>query len=218
MSKLRIEYGPPSLLRPNAYNVNVVSPENEAKIEESLKRLGFFKPVLCRELPSGELEIIGGQHRWQAAQRLGLTEIPYTNLGKIDDNRAKELGLVDNGRYGADDSIRLAELLDDLKLSASELASFMPYSETDFKSIFASSSIELDDLDIPDEETSAPVLPTAKPVQSTQVLRFKVPIEDAGWITDMIKRVMKTQKFTESDDLTNAGDALVHILNGAKGA
>jgi ParB-like chromosome segregation protein Spo0J len=209
--KLQITELSPDALRANSFNTNVVSPENEAKIDESLKRFGFFKPVLARELADGALEILGGEHRWRSAKRLGHKTVPVINLGKVDDKRAKEISLVDNGRYGNDDTLRLAELLDGLG-SPDDLATFMPYTDADFASIFSSVNIALDDLDIPDDDGSPSVLPKEKPVQTHQVMRFKVPVEDVATITDLIESTMKTQRFTEDDSLTNAGNALVHLL------
>jgi ParB-like chromosome segregation protein Spo0J len=218
MSRLKIEYGPPTRLVANDYNVNVVSPENQAKIDASVSRFGFFKPILCRELPDGRLEIIGGEHRWQAAQRLGIAEVPFINLGPLSDAKAKEIGIVDNGRYGADDTLRMAELLESIGLDADELASFMPYSESDFNAIFSSVTIELDELDLDEDEAKKPESPREKPAQTAQVLRFKVGLEDADWISKLVTRTMKTQGFKEADELTNAGDALVHLLRGIKDA
>lgn len=197
-------------LTANAYNVNVVSPENEAKIEESLRRNGFFKPVLTRELEDGTLEIIGGEHRWQAAKRLGYDTVPVINLGLITEERAKEVSLIDNGRYGHDDAYRLADLLGDLG-NTDDLAAFLPYSSRELESIFTSVSISLDDLELPDDVESVS-LPAEKPVQTHSIVRFKVPIEDVATITDLIEQTMRTQKFSEEDSLTNAGNALVHIV------
>lgn len=202
---------PPASLVPNPWNTNVVSPDNEAKLEESIRRFGMFKPVVVRELDDGSLQIIGGEHRASAAQRMGIKTIPVVNLGRIDDHRAKEISLVDNGRYGADDTLQLAELLEGLG-KVDELASFMPYSETDFASIFSSVNIALDDLDLDDAEETAPSLPKEKPIQTHVVMRFKVPVDDQSWIVDLIEKTMKCQKFTDEDSLTNAGDALVHLL------
>lgn len=201
----------PERLRHNGWNTNVVSPENEAKIDASITRLGLFKPIIVRELADGTLEILGGAHRRDAAIRLKLGEVPVTNLGRVDDKRAKEISLVDNGRYGNDDTLRLAELLDGLG-SPDDLASFMPYTDADFASIFSSVNIALDDLDIPDDDGSPAVLPKEKAVQTHQVMRFKVPVEDVGAISELIEATMKTQRFTEDDSLTNAGNALVHLL------
>jgi ParB-like chromosome segregation protein Spo0J len=189
-----------------------VSPDNEAKIEESIKRLGMFKPILVREV-DGELEILGGEHRALVAERMGIAEVPVINLGEISDQKAKEISLVDNGRYGSDDTLQLAELLEQLG-SPDDLAKFMPYSDTELASIFSSVNIALDDLDLPDLDES-PSLPKERPIQTSQVLRFKVPVEDVALITELIEKTMKVQKFTESDSLSNAGDALVYLLNKA---
>jgi ParB family transcriptional regulator, chromosome partitioning protein len=201
----------PERLKHNGWNTNVVSPDNEAKIDESIKRLGLFKPIICRELADGTLEILGGAHRRDSAIRLKMPEVPVTNLGRVDDKRAKEISLVDNGRYGNDDTLRLAELLDGLG-SPDDLATFMPYTDADFASIFSSVNIALDDLDIPDDDGSPAPLPKEKVAQTHQIMRFKVPVEDVGTITDLVESTMKAQRYTEDDALTNAGHALVHLL------
>ena len=210
-NKIKAEMLDIERLEPNPWNTNVVSPENQHKLEESIRRFGLFKPIVVRETRAGGLEIIGGEHRWEAAKALGYSEVPVVNLGRIDDTKAKEISLVDNGRYGADDTLQLAELLENLGLGADELASFMPYSESDFASIFSSVNISLDDLDLPDEAEIPKTSPT-KPVQTHQIMRFKVPVDDVGSITDLIERTMKEQKYTDEDSLSNAGNALVYLL------
>jgi ParB-like chromosome segregation protein Spo0J len=204
----------PSTLSPNPWNTNVVSPDNEAKLEGSIKRFGMFKPVIVRELEDGTLQIIGGEHRAVIAERLGIKKVPIVNLGRIDDDKAKEIGIVDNGRYGTDDTLQLAELLGGLT-NAEELSTFMPYTDSDLASIFSSVNIALDELDLPDEDET-PKLPKEKPIQTHQVMRFKVPVDDVAMLTEMIERVMKHQKFTEEDSLSNAGNALVYICNHAE--
>lgn len=199
----------PEDLTPNRWNTNVVSPEGEQKLEASIERVGMFKPVLVRELNDGTLEILGGQHRSEAARRMGIETIPVINLGKVSDDRAKEISLLDNGRYGSDDALQLAELLESLG-GISELSSFMPFSDSEFDSIFSSVNIALDDLDLPDSDDI--ITPKEKPIQTHSIMRFKVPVDDVEGITKLIEQVIKTQKFTESDSLENAGDALVHLL------
>jgi hypothetical protein len=44
-------------------------------------------------------------------------------------------------------------------------------------------------------------------------LRFKVPIGDSATITEKVEKVMKRQRFSDEDSLSNAGNALVHIFN-----
>lgn len=208
----------PKLLFPNPWNTNIVSPDNEAKLEQSIKRNGVFKPVIVREV-DGRYEILGGEHRWQVASKLGLPVVPVMNLGPIDEKRAKEISIIDNSRYGADDTLSFAELLKSLG-DASELQSFLPFGDEDLTTIFSSTSIDLDDLVIdgsfettqtPEDE---PEPPTAKAPKTHTVMRFKLSLGDAERVTALIAKTQKAQSLTDSDDLTNAGDALVHLLMG----
>lgn len=201
----------PDSLVPNPWNSNIVSPDNDAKLEESIKRYGMFKPVIVRELLDGTLQIIGGEHRAEIAQRLGLTSIPIVNLGILDDRKAKEISLVDNGRFGEDDSFKLAEILESLG-DYKDLVAVMPLSIEDLDSVFTNSSIALEELDslaLPDDSEQ---LPNEKALQTHQVMRFKVPLKDVGAVTQIIEKTIKVQGFDDSDSMTNAGDALVHLL------
>ena len=205
----------PSQLRKNSWNTNKVSPENERKRRASLERNGIFKPIIVRETKDGEYEILGGQHRWEQAIELGLETIPVFNLGEIDDNRAKEIGLADNARYGSDDTVELAELLKSLG-DIEELQNFLPYGASDFDAIFTA-NIALDELEIDEDlevelETPEEIEPVTKPTKTHTLMRFKVPIADAERITALIASTQKEYGFTKADELTNVGDALVQIL------
>lgn len=212
---LKISNAPVDSLQPNPWNTNHVTPENEAKIEASLRRFGFIRPIIARTLDDGTLEILGGEHRWSVAKRMGHKTVPVINLGAVDDKKAKEIGLVDNGRYGDDDALSLAELLKELG-NPDEILTFLPYTGDELESLFSASSIALDDLDISDDDERLPDLSAAKTTQTHQVMRFKVPIEDSQFIQQMIDTTMKHQGFTDDDQLTNAGNALVHLLKALK--
>lgn len=208
-------------LTPAPSNPNILTPENEAKLEASIKRFGFFRPVIVRELavlklshpPKPVLEIIGGYHRWEIGSRLGM-KIPIMNLGPISDQEAKEILLADNARYGMDDTLALAEFLKDL--GGNEFQDFLPYTETDIADIFSSLDITLEDLEIDNNfesnEANDTEPPAPKPPKTHTIMRFKVPLADAERITAMIASTQKHHGLTGSDELTNAGDALVHLL------
>jgi ParB-like chromosome segregation protein Spo0J len=102
----------PFSLQANSWNSNRVDRENFEKLKKSLQSLSCFKPIIVRELDDGSYQIVGGFHRNEAAKELGFTTVPVLNLGKIDEDRAKEISLVDNTRYGEDDAEALAKLLD----------------------------------------------------------------------------------------------------------
>ena len=56
---------------------------------------------------------------------MGFEKVPIIDLGRIDDVKAREISLVDNGKYGTEDLGKLAEQLKMLG-DTTELASFMP--------------------------------------------------------------------------------------------
>lgn len=211
-----IEINPRSL-RPNPWNTNSVAPDNMEKLAASLERHGWVKPVLARETEDG-IEILGGQHRTMAAIELGHETVPVLVLEDVDDTRAKEIGLIDNARYGDDDVIGLAELLDELG-GASAMATFLPIGDEELAALATDiSDDDIDDL-LDDSEKPDPDDKPSKPAAKThQVMRFKVPIADADRVTDFFERVMEDQGFTEEDALTNAGDALVHAVKELKNA
>lgn len=210
----------PNRLRPNPWNTNFVSPENETKLARSLEELGQFKPIIVRELPDGEteFEILGGEHRWQIAMNTGLTEVFIFNLGVIDDLMAKKVSLADNPRYGADDTLALAKLLGEIG-TADEIQGFLPYTDADVSAIFSSTDIALGELELPEsfEETAPEEIKPERVPKTHTIMRFKVPLSDAERITEVIAKTQKHQDFNSSDELTNAGDALVHLIFAERG-
>lgn len=201
----------PKILVPAPWNPNVADPEDEARLDNSISRLGMFKPILVRSLPDGKLQILGGHYRCASAIRLGMQLVPVINLGDIDEQRAKEITLIDNGRYGHDDAQALSAILKTLG-SPADLATFMPYDIKELEAYTKSVEIDLDTLglDLPDD--LEPVEMPKKSVKTHEVMKFRIAVEDAARIKEKIERVMKEEGFTESDTLTNAGDALSFIL------
>jgi len=201
-------------LRPNPWNTNHMTVENEAKLDASIARFGIYKPIVVRPcLNADQLEILGGQHRWEAARRAGYTEVPIVNVGPVSDTVAKEIGLADNGRYGEDDTLALSRLLKEL--GAEDVGSFLPYTEGELETILAASSIDIDELDRLDD-TPMPDLSGSGVGATHQVMRFKVPVEDVAWITSAIERRQREQGFTTEDSMTNAGNAFVDLMKAYK--
>ena len=182
----------PTLLKPNPWNSNIVSPENDRKLIESIKRNGLFKPIIVREIEiegRGVYEIIGGEHRWQAAQAAGLVEVPIVTLGSIDERRAKEISVLDNSRYGDDDAVSLAEILKEIG-SSEELQDFLPLGDTDLTDLFSTSNIALDDLELDEkfeiDPQEAPEPKIERPAKTHTIMRFKVSMKDAERLTKLI--------------------------------
>lgn len=211
---LRIDNVSVDSLVPNEYNPNVVSPENEEKIKESLRRFGQFKPILVRNYKD-KLEIVGGEHRWRAAKELGYKKVKVINLGDLSDDDAKKIALIDNGRYGEDDAYRLSEILDGLG-DIDDLITYMPYEAQSIENLFSSTEMELDGLD-EEEETEEPILKAEKAPKTHVVMRFKVAVENQKLVQKTIEGLIRSQGLDDEDELINAGDALVYLIaNGNK--
>ncbi|BBI61696.1 chromosome partitioning protein ParB [Vreelandella sulfidaeris] len=192
-----------------------MSSENEAKLRNSIRRNGLLGAIVARELNDGSLEIIGGEHRVEIAIEEGIEKVAVHNLGFLPDDKAKELMLLDNGRYGQDDAFELAALLDELSVDV-DLASFMPHSSEDMDKLLTTTNIDLDALDDELNSDLEDVAVTSEkretPTQTHQVLRFKVGMDDVDRVQRVMNRIMAEQGFSESDSMTNAGDALVHLV------
>lgn len=68
-------------LRPNPWNTNIVGAQNFDKLKNSIDRLGFFKPILVRDMEDGTYQILGGEHRWRAAIEQGMQSEPVFWVG-----------------------------------------------------------------------------------------------------------------------------------------
>jgi ParB family chromosome partitioning protein len=83
------------LLEPNRFQPRQVF--SETKLEElaqSIRMHGFIQPIVVR--PAGErYQIIAGERRWRAAQRLGLSRVPVA-IKSISDENLLEVSLIEN--------------------------------------------------------------------------------------------------------------------------
>ena len=86
---------PVGQLDPNPYQPR--SSISNARLEElsaSIRESGIVQPILVRRQGT-RYQIIAGERRWRAAQRLGLATVPIA-LRDVPDDRLLELALVEN--------------------------------------------------------------------------------------------------------------------------
>jgi len=188
----------------------------EQRLRASITEFGLYKPILVRQTLNGSLQILGGEHRWRVASDMGLETIPVVNLGLVSDKRAKLLGLADNGQYGEDDARLLSQILADI--GAEDVAEFLPYSDQDLAGLLSATEIDLDDLGFDDDDhADAPVEAAPRATITHEVMRFKVPVEDAERFRKFIEHVVKMKGFTtEADSMVAGGMALMEIVNAAR--
>lgn len=95
---MRIETVPLSELKPNPDQPRKHFTESEINsLSASLKEKGLLQPIVVRENPRGKgrFEIVAGERRWRAAQRVPLHEVPVI-VRNFTDAETLEVGLIEN--------------------------------------------------------------------------------------------------------------------------
>jgi ParB family chromosome partitioning protein len=114
-------------IRPNPFQPRKeFRPEDLADLEASIGSSGLLQPISVRPAPSGTgFELIAGERRLRAAQRLGWTEIPAI-VKPIDDRELLTLALVENLQRTDLNPIEEAEgyqrLVDEFALTQQDVA------------------------------------------------------------------------------------------------
>lgn len=207
-------------LRPNPWNTNSVGAQNFEKLKGSIEKLGFFKPILARELDGGQFEILGGEHRWRAAMEQGISTVPVISVGKISDLVAKQMSLVDNERYGEDDQVALQRLIEEIQSELDyQLSEIAPYDDELAATLARESAIDLEMLEALSRGDEEPIEKDSREKAERvgaehQTMRFKVTFDASDRVTETIKSIIKEQAINTGNDMENAGEALVPVWVG----
>ncbi len=65
------------------------------ELARSIERQGVIQPIVLRMIKEHSYEIIAGERRWRAAQRVGLEKIPAV-IKQADDETAMAMSLIEN--------------------------------------------------------------------------------------------------------------------------
>ena len=129
--RLKIELVPVDSIHPNSYNPNHQTDEQFALLLESMRSDGFTQPIVVQEATK---VIVDGEHRWRAAQALGLSMVPvvFVNLSIEQQYRAT---LQHNWARGREDASLAAVIMRDLlgTMTPDELASQLHVSVDDIQ-------------------------------------------------------------------------------------
>jgi ParB family chromosome partitioning protein len=82
-------------IKPNTYQPRKDFDEEAIKeLASSIQEKGIIQPIVVRK-SENTYEIIAGERRWRAAQRVGITRVPVI-IKDVSDREALELALVEN--------------------------------------------------------------------------------------------------------------------------
>lgn len=83
------------LIQPNAEQPRTrFTEENLENLAQSIRANGIVQPIVLRR-KGGRYELVAGERRWRAAQRIGLQKIPAI-IKVVSDEKLLELALVEN--------------------------------------------------------------------------------------------------------------------------
>jgi DNA modification methylase len=147
-------------------------------VAKSLQRFGQRKPIVARK---DDGVIIAGNHTWQAAKKLGWTEIAVAFVGD-DDVTAKAYALADNrtAELGSYDEQALIDLIEEVHAVVPEFVRDAGWSEEAVKELVAKIESEqpLKEID-EDEIPEPPVEPVTKLGDIWQLGRHRLMCGDS---------------------------------------
>jgi len=116
---------PMTSLRPNPFQPRTRIDEAElADLANSMKASGLLQPIVVR-LRDGGYELIAGERRWRAAERLGWQKIPAI-IKEVDDRTLLTLALIENLQRDdlspIDEAAGFRRLGEEFKLGQAEIA------------------------------------------------------------------------------------------------
>ena len=116
---------PVSAIRPNPYQPRRAIDETAlGELTASIEASGLLQPVVVRPR-NGGYELIAGERRWRAVQRLGWQKVPAV-IKDVDDQTLLTLALIENlqrdGLSPIDEALGYQRLLDEFKLPQAEVA------------------------------------------------------------------------------------------------
>jgi ParB family chromosome partitioning protein len=116
---------PVAQIRPNPYQPRTTFDEQELKdLADSIAASGLLQPVVVRS-KDGAFELIAGERRWRAVQRLGWQHVPAV-VKEVDDRTLLTLALIENLQRDdlspIDEALGFQRLIDEFAVPQAEVA------------------------------------------------------------------------------------------------
>jgi len=135
-------------IKPNEYNPNVLETPLMEQLTSRIKEEGFLQPILLREIKDkGKYEIIDGEHRFLAGQKVGYDKLPAIIVDKeLPEAMISTINM--NKLRGQFDTLKLAEVIHELNktYSIEELEEKLGYTPEQLKGMENLLSYDFDSL------------------------------------------------------------------------
>lgn len=115
----KIQYKPIDMVKINPDNPRTIKTESFDRLVKSLQDcpdLFDARPLICSDR-TGELIVLGGNMRLEAARKLEYREVPVIIMKGLSPDQEREIAIKDNGAFGEWDFDALANEWTDLPLA-----------------------------------------------------------------------------------------------------
>jgi ParB family chromosome partitioning protein len=117
---------PVQSIRPNPFQPRrTIEPTKLQELADSIQASGLLQPVVVREAPNGGYELIAGERRWRAVQKLGWSKVPVV-VKPADDRTLLTLAIIENIQRAElsplEEAASYQRLIDEFKASQGDVA------------------------------------------------------------------------------------------------
>ncbi len=117
---------PVGVIEPNPYQPRrIFVPEAIQELSDSIAASGLLQPIVVRSKPGGRYELIAGERRWRAVQRLGWQKVPAV-VKEVDNQALLTLALIENLQRDdlspIDEAVGYERLVREFDLGQAEIA------------------------------------------------------------------------------------------------
>lgn len=125
---------PVTALQPGQYQPRGAMDElGLQELAASIKQQGLLQPIVVREISPEHYEIIAGERRWRACQRVDITDVPVL-VRQVNDETAMALALIENLQREAlsvmDEARAMQRLSQEFSLTHADIARLLSKSRT----------------------------------------------------------------------------------------
>ncbi|HTK56179.1 MAG TPA: ParB/RepB/Spo0J family partition protein [Gemmatimonadales bacterium] len=113
-------------IRPNPFQPRrAIDPAQLQELADSIAAAGLLQPVVVREAANGQYELIAGERRWRAVQKLGWAKVPVV-VKEADDRTLLTLAIIENIQRAElsplEEAASYQRLIDEFKASQGDVA------------------------------------------------------------------------------------------------
>src|SRR5690348_9833490 len=117
---------PVQSIKPNPFQPRrTIEPAKLQELTDSIGTAGLLQPLVVREVHPGQFELIAGERRWRAVQKLGWSRVPVV-VKPADDRTLLTLAIIENIQRAELSPLEEAEsyqrLIDEFKASQGDVA------------------------------------------------------------------------------------------------